>query len=167
MGNYHKMLKHYKEKGLFSEAKMWESVENLDEILDSWKEDNPEMFWAFMRKQHEIFCGHHFNEKFALWQVEQMYHKTADGKVCKGQHWTPEDAEEVYTKYKSKLPASTTVWDVYVAVNANYHDRYDLFKDWNPDDCEKMVIEDAIKFYFLDCDWKSEGKVWDYMNANE
>ena len=80
MGNYHKMLKHYKEKGLFSETKMWESIECLDDILEEMKEKNPDMFWDFMRNQHEIFCGPHFDEKFAKWQVEQMYHKDDDGK---------------------------------------------------------------------------------------
>ena len=29
-----------------------------------------------------------------------------------------------------------------------------------------MVIEDAIVFNFQDEDWKSDGKVWDYMNIN-
>ena len=32
------MLKHYKEKGLFSETKMWESIECLDDILEEMKE---------------------------------------------------------------------------------------------------------------------------------
>lgn len=165
MGNYHKMLKYYKEKGLFSETKMWESIECLDDILEEMKEKNPDMFWDFMRNQHEIFCGPHFDEKFAKWQVEQMYHKTAEGKECKGQHWTPEDAGEVFSKYKSKLPASTTLFDVYVAINASWHDKIELFKKW-AENYDDMIIEDAIVFYFMDCDWKSDGKVWDYMNIN-
>lgn len=164
---YKDMLNEAKAAGIANEKTMWKSVDSLDEMLCVLKEEHPDMYWDFMRKQHEAFFGKHFDEKFALWQVEQMYHKTADGKVCKGQHWTPEDAEEVYTKHKSKLPANTTVWDMFVVLNANFHDRYELFKDWDPDNCEKMVVEDAIKFYFMDCDWNSDGKVWEYMNANK
>ena len=166
MGNYHKMLKHYKEKGLFSETKMWESIECLDDILEEMKEKNPDMFWGFMRNQHEIFCGPHFDEKFAKWQVEQMYHKDDDGKEYRGQHWSIAEAEEVYSKNKSKLPSGTTVFDVYVAINGTWHDKVNLFRKWSSEKCEQMVIEDAIVFYFQDEDWKSVGKVWDYMNIN-
>ena len=165
--SYKEMLMDAKSSGLTSEKTMWKSIDSLDEMLCVLKEEHPDMFWDFMRKQHEAFYGPHFDEKFALWQVEQMYHKTAEGKEYKGEHWSVEDAEKVFTKHKSKLPASTTVFDVFVALNANYHDRCELFKEWDKEDYENMVIEDAIKFYFMDCDWKSDGKVWEYMNANK
>lgn len=167
MGNYHKMLKRYKEKGLFSEAKMWESIESLDELLEEMEEKDPEMFWDFMREQHCIFCGPHFDERFGKWQVEQMHSKGPDGKEYKGELCNIMKSEEVFDKYKAKLPAGTTIWDMYVAVNSNMHDKCALFKKWNPEKWEDMVIEDAIVFYFEDVDWESPGKVWDYMNADD
>lgn len=164
MGNYHKMLKHYKEKGLFSEAKMWESVESLDELLEEMEEKDPEMFWDFMREQHCIFCGPHFDERFGKWQIEQMHHKGEDGKEYKGMHWPEDDMKAVFDKYKSSLPAGTTYWDVAVAITGNWHDKACLFKKWFPENHEEKVIEDAINFYFKDQD-APEGKVWHYMIA--
>jgi len=58
------------------------------------------------------------------------------------------------------------VFDVYVAINGAWHDKVNLFRKWSSEKCEQMVIEDAIVFYFQDEDWKSDGKVWDYMNIN-
>lgn len=164
MGHYYKMLKHYKEKGMFSEQKMWESVECLDELLEEMEEDCPDKFWEFMRDQHEIFCGPHFDEKFAKWQVEHMHHKGSDGKEYKGEHWSMEDTDSVMAQYKSKLPAGTTSADFYVALNANYHDKCRLFKSWFAEKYEEKIIEDAIDFYFMDED-APEGKVWHYMIA--
>lgn len=165
--SYKEMLSAARSAGLANEKTMWRSVDSLDEMLCVLKEEHPDMFWDFMREQHEAFYGQHFDEMFALWQVSQMYHKTADGKECKGEHWSVENATEVYSKHKSKLPADTTVFDVYVALNGNWHDKAELFKKWDAEEFEQMIIEDAICFYFMDCDWKSDGKVWDYMNAND
>lgn len=114
-----------------------------------------------------FYARPHFDEKFAKWQVEQMHHKGDDGKEYKGQHWSVAETEDVYSKNKSKLPSGTTVFDVYVAINGNWHDKVDLFKKWSPEKYEQMIIEDAIVFYFEDEDWKSDGKVWDYMTAND
>lgn len=170
MGNYHKMLKYYKEKGLFSETKMWESIECLDDILEEMKEKNPDMFWDFMRNQHEIFCGPHFDEKFAKWQVEQMYHKDDDGKEYRGQHWSIAEAEEVYSKNKSKLPSGTTVFDVYVAINIFWHDLFDGYKHFVSENglpeklSSELTIKSAIKFFFMDDD-AIDGKVWIYSEA--
>lgn len=167
MGNYHKMLKRYKDSGLFSEAKMWESIESLDELLDEIEEKNPKAFRDFTRKQHCIFRGPHFDEKFGRLEVEQMHHKGADGKEYKGELCSFSKAEEVFDKYKAKLPSGTTVWDMYVALNATTHDKHVLFKKWNPEKWEEMVVEDAMVFYFEDADWKGKGKVWEYMNADD
>ena len=165
--SYKEMLSAAKSAGLANEKTMWKSIDSLDDMLCVLKEEHPDMFWDFMRRQHEAFYGPHFDEMFARWQVSQMYHKAEDGKEIKGEHWTIENATEVYSKNKAKLPADTTVFDVYVALNANFHDKCKLFKRWDEENFEQMIVEDAICFYFMDCDWKSDGKVWDYMNAND
>lgn len=164
MGNYSKMLKYYKEKGLFSEAKMWESVDCLDELLVEVEDKNPGLFWDFMRDQHEIFCGPHFDDKFGKWQIEQMYHKGEDGKKYEGLHWSEDDMKLVFDKHKSSLPSGTTFWDVSVAITGNWHDKVDLFKKWFPENHEEKIIEDALCFYFKDVD-APDGKVWRYMIA--
>ena len=165
MGNYSKLLKEYKKQGNFDEGKMWESVDVLDAvILSKLEEREPELYWEFMRDQHEIFCGPHFDEKFARWEMARMCHKDARGNIHKGEHWADSDVMTVYNKYKSKLPAGSTVWDFAVAITANWHDKIGDYLDWFGDKAEERVIEDAVRFYFLDDD-APEGKIWRYVRA--
>lgn len=164
MGKFYKMMKHYAEKSGGDKEKMWKSVECLDEHFEEFEEAHKEDFWDLMRELHEINCGPHFNEEFAMWQVSTMHHKGADGKTYKGEHWSMEDTDAVMAKYKSMLPTGTTAEDIYVALNANYHDKCTLFKKWFAEEYEEKIIEDAINFYFMDED-APEGKVWYYMST--
>ena len=164
MGNYQKMLKGYKEKGSFSESKMWESVEGLDSLLEKIEESDPVLFNRFAREQHEIFYGPRFDETFGKLQIESMHHKGSDGKEYHGARWSTDDMKAEYEKYKPSLPSGTTFWDFAVAITGNWHDKVDLFKKWFPDAFEERVIEDAVNFYFKDEDAPS-GKVWRYMMA--
>jgi hypothetical protein len=66
--------------------------------------------------------GKHFDKSFAEWEVEQMHHKGADGKVYKGEHWSYEQTTEVMQKYKAKLSSEITPCDFYVALNTQWHD---------------------------------------------
>ena len=165
MGNYSKLLKDYQKKGNFNEQKMWVSVDVLDDvILSKLEESDPDMYWQFMRDQHEIFCGPHFDEEFGRWEISQMMHKDERGNLHKGEHWGESDIKMVYDKVKSKLPSSTTMWDVAVAITANWHDKVELFGKWFQGDSEERIIEDAINFYFMDVD-APEGKIWRYTRA--
>lgn len=159
MGSYKKILNDYKNRGSFNEDKMWLSVEALDKaILEELEESNPELYWNFMRDQHEIFCGKHFDEKFAKWEVERMHHDDIEG-----QHWSLADVKSIFENMRSKLPNATTIWDFYVALNANWHDKVDLYKGWF-ENYEEKIINDAINFYFMDED-APDGKIWVYMRA--
>ena len=165
MGNYKKILNDYKKRGNFSEDKMWVSVDVLDDvILSKLEEKDPELYWDFMRDQHEIFCGPHFDEKFGKWEIEQMMHKDEKGNVHKGEHWGASDVKGVFEKYRGKLRAGVTMWDVAVALNANWHDKVELWSKWWAQGVDEKIIEDAIHFYFMDDD-APDGKVWLYMRA--
>lgn len=164
MGKFYKMMKHYAETSGGDKQKMDELLCLLDEHFEEFEEMHKEEHWELVRDIHKIFCGAHFNEEFAMWQVSMMHHKGADGKIYKGEHWSMEDTDAVMAKYKSMLPAGTTPEDMYVSLNANYHDKCTLFKKWFAEEYEEKIIEDAISFYFLDED-APEGKVWYYMSA--
>lgn len=164
MGNYRKILNEYKSRGTFDEDKMWVSVDALDrQVLEKLEESDPEMYWEFMRDQHEIFCGPHFDERFGKWEVEKMHH-THKGEKMTGAYWSIHDIKPVYDSMRSKLPQGTTIWDFSVALNANWHDKVDMFKEWFPDDYTDKIIEDAVNFYFEDDD-APDGKIWRYIRA--
>lgn len=53
--------------------------------------------------------------------------------------------------------------DVYVAINSQYHDYAELFKNRFGDGIEQKIVESAIVFRFKDADCKAENKVVEYL----
>lgn len=72
-------------------------------------------------------------------------------------------AKEICERYRGILPTSATVADVYVAINSQYHDYAELFKNWFGDGIEQKIVESAIVFWFKDADCKAENKVVKYL----
>lgn len=93
--------------------------------------------------------------------VSEMWH-SANGKKFLGEKFSMHKAQEVYNKYKQALD-DYTVEDVYVAINAQYHDYCSLFKLWFGDNIDNKIIESAIKFWFMDVDYQGGNKVHKYF----
>ena len=159
--HYKQMMKDYQAKGMVSEKKMWEAVSVLENPMACLKEKDPRVYDEAMRNLHEVFCGPHYNECFAREDVAEMHHKNAKGETIKGEHW---NMEQVNAAIKGmNIPGNANAWDVYVALNANWHDKESKFSEWFGDKLEQRIIEDAINYYFLDAD-APEGKMWLYIN---
>lgn len=58
--------------------------------------------------------------------------------------------------------------DVYVAINAQYHDYIRLYSEWfrniNKNELDNKIIESAITFYFKDED-SGSAKTWNYFKT--
>lgn len=63
---------------------------------------------------------------------------------------------------KSKI---VELCDVYVAINAQYHDYAKLFEEWFGGNIDNKVFESAITFWFKDVDFDGD-KVWEYFHMN-
>ena len=63
-------------------------------------------------------------------------------------------------------PLITRAADVYVAINAQYHDYCELFKSWFGDGVEQKIIESAVIFWFKDDDYKDGFKLWNYFKED-
>lgn len=91
-----------------------------------------------------------------------------NGKVCKGEIYNYDCAKNVFDKYVRNINSSITVWDVYVAINAQYHDYIRLYSEWfrniNKNELDNKIIESAITFYFKDEDSGST-KTWNYFKT--
>lgn len=162
MGTYYNMVKSAPHK---AEAKMWESVVVVDELLESIKEVHPDEYRAFMRKQRVIIHGPHYDEECAKEDVEKMHHSNKQtGLSHTGEHYTMGKAKEVLEQYRSELKHNENVADVYVAINTNWHDKECLFSGWFGESADDNIIEDAVRFFFADED-APEGKVYLYMSA--
>lgn len=99
----------------------------------------------------------------AVSAVDEMYH-VKDGKKYIGEKYDMQKAHEVCSKFKDKLEDEVEVADVYVAINAQYHDYCELFEKWfGKGNFDDMIFESAISFWFDDVDF-GEDKLWKYFN---
>lgn len=89
-------------------------------------------------------------------------------KVKKEEIYNYDCAKNVFDKYVRNINSSITVWDVYVAINAQYHDYIRLYSEWfrniNKNELDNKIIESAITFYFKDEDSGST-KTWNYFKT--
>ena len=143
---YKEMIEEAKSKGLTSDKIMWESIDDLDEMLCEMKKEHPDKYWKFIRKQHGLMYNNHYNEEFARWDVEQM--------KPLGMYWTPVQVEEATRGMV--FPNGTSKWDVFVAYNAFANDLHGIIPD-------EQIIKAAHAFWFADRDFPKEGKIWLYM----
>lgn len=66
---------------------------------------------------------------------------------------------------QSQKQAINEPCDVYVAINAQYHDYAKLFEEWFGGNIDNKVFESAITFWFKDVDFDGD-KVWEYFHMN-
>lgn len=135
-------------------------------IFDYVESHNKEEFWDAMKDFHEKMVGCHFNEMYAKYQVSMMHHTKQNNIICRGEIFTVDDAKAIYEKHVRHINREVNCWDVYVAVNAQYHDYVRLYKEWFPNLTEEQlddkIIHAAINFWFKDED-ADAGKVWNYF----
>lgn len=115
-----------------------------------------------IRYMRDSMSKEHFNESEAKYLVADMYH-TENGRKYSGEKFDMHKAKEICERYRGILPTSVTVADVYVAINSQYHDYAELFKNWFGDGIEQKIVESAIVFWFKDADCKAENKVVEYL----
>jgi cobalamin-dependent methionine synthase I len=95
--------------------------------------------------------------------VSEMYHKDKN-EMIRGEHFNMHKAEEVYNKYKHTL-GNATVEEVYIAINAQYHDYCALFKSWfGMTNIDEKIITSALVFWFKDPDYSKGSKVRNYFD---
>jgi hypothetical protein len=106
----------------------------------------------------------HYDKQEAEEIVQSMYH-FHNGKKYIGEYFTFTRAEEVYKEH-SLASIKATVADVYIALNAQYHDYCVLFYRWFANqDIDPYLIVSAVSFWFRDEDYQDESKVYKYFNG--
>lgn len=96
--------------------------------------------------------------------VSQMYH-VEGGRKYVGEKYDMYKAKEICSRYKGIIPSHIKYPEVYVAINAQYHDYCELFKSWFGDNIDSKIIESAIGFWFKDVDYPNGNKVMEYFNV--
>ena len=155
MTTYKEMVTKAKAAGVTNEKTMWESIESFSDLLAQLKESHPDLYWEFMREQHGIMYRGHYDEHFAIYDVEHLRWTDKNGSKHSGAHWTVDQIEQATSGMH--FPAGTTKWDKYVAFNAAYSD---LCKEFD----EGQILAAGFLLYFADEDWGSGTKIWEYMS---
>lgn len=151
---YKKIIEEARKKGRAGESAMWKGIDDVDELLESIKEEHPQEYWKMIRKTHSNIYGPHYNESFAAHDIEKMNSTDKDGNHHYGMHWS---REEVVNATTGKIfQPDTTDCDRWVAYNAAWHDFHKAFDD-------RQILDIAYLFFFADEDFPGNGKIWDYM----
>lgn len=133
--------------------------------IDILGESNPaiKLVKPLGNERYNDYGDEHFNKQEAKRTVDEMYHVKDDKKYI-GEKYDMQKAHEVCSKFKDKLEDEVEVADVYVAINAQYHDYCELFEKWfGKENFDDMIFESAISFWFDDVDF-GEDKLWKYFN---
>ena len=151
------LMQFLKKKGVISER----DIHEFHELASASMESEP----VYLAKTEEVMTHQsdtHMSEIEAREVVSGMYH-IEGGRKYIGEKFDMYKAKEVCERYRGLIPTSTTVCDVYVAINSQYHDYAELFKSWFGDGIEQKIVESAIMFWFKDADCKAENKVVKYF----
>lgn len=147
---------------------VWNIICRFKDIVENKNDKDNEMFWCIMKDIHEELRGKHFDEVYATYQVDNMYHTDNKGNKITSPMFTPIDVRKLYDKKFKSINSNITFLDVYVALNAQYHDNIELYKEWfgedNIENIKDKIIESAIVNWFEDEDAGIE-KVWNYFRA--
>lgn len=149
---YKEIIKQSLGKG--SEEVMHKSVELVDELLMEIKHEHPQRYWRFIREQQGLVSGGHYDEAFARYDVEQMWHTDKRGEKHCGEHWSVSQARQVMREHGLASPVNE--YDVYVALNAFWHDLSCVIEE------ESVIVEAAVAFWFKDEDFGENNKIWRY-----
>lgn len=134
----------------------------LTDMMDELDSSDKDKLFRMMLEEDGT-TNSHFNESTAKYLVSQMYH-TSGGRKFVGEKYDMSKAKEVAERYRGIIPQSATYADVYVALNAQYHDYCELLKAWFGDNIDTKVVESAINFWFKDDDYKGDvSKVYKYF----
>lgn len=171
---YYQMIEEYISSGKLTSSNIHKAFEHLDHILCEFEGKNEDRYEFILKKIHQEFYGCHFNECFAKAQVSKMFHKLPNvrGEHSKsiGEKFCIETAKNVYEANKHRMSQHINCYDVYVAINAQYHDNINLYNVWFPELGESLivekVIESAICNWFMDDDY-SDNKIWNYFICQE
>lgn len=99
--------------------------------------------------EHEEKEGFEHDEAKKI--VKHMYHSEGN-KVLKGEYFSMNDAKEVKERYRGIIPHGVSECDVYIAINAQYHDFINLYKSWFGSGVDHKIVESGLIFWFQDED---------------
>lgn len=154
------MLERAKKENTATEKVLWESIAICDEALCLLAEQDQEKHDKLLRKVYVTLYGKHFCEEMARSIVSEMMHTDRHGAEHIGEHYSHTFVKEI----KEKHSLDADCWDLYVALNATWHDFEALYSEWFSTPSDQHFVKTALAFWFEDEDYAKSDKIWNYFN---
>lgn len=168
MKDFTKMIEHYRFNVRLTNEVAWDIIACFAKTISEIKFDDEKKPMCVIKDIHEIMYGKHFDEFLAEHQVSEMFYINEKGEKISREEFTHSDAKRIYDKMVKNISNDITIWDVYVALNAQYNDYINLYKSWfeklTEEELKDKIIKSTIVNWFEDAD-ASNHKVWDYFRV--
>lgn len=149
------------------EEMMWKTLHIVSDFLEENLDEK--QIRCLMRDLYGVMSSGHYNQEYALSDVEKMYYTDEDGKKHLAPYWSEEQVRKVYDQYKRVIPQEYNFWDFYVTLNMIKSDNCPLLMSWFPDatteEYEKRLIELSINYLKDDDNPFGTEKVWGYLTG--
>lgn len=154
MLTYDLFLEKARKDGVVNEHKMWMAACMAGKYMKMAQEGelSKDEYWRFMREQHELFYGPHYNEEFGKYDLSKVGYMGKSRDIHSGEFWSM--AQVLEATAGMKFPTGTTDWDKYVAFNVAY-------SMLAPDFEQADILKAGYKFFFTNDG--VEGRIWKYM----
>lgn len=135
-------------------------MEDMEYRRHDWDVDYDDMYRT-AKYAKEFAMEGSFDEHEAKEIVSEMFHYESERRHT-GEHFDMHKAKEVFEKHKDSFVVKASPCDVYIAINAFYHDFCKVLKMWFGSNIDEKVILLAITFWFKDDDYQGN-KLLDYF----
>ena len=156
------LLSYFRRRGINNISER-EFTEKIHELMGEHKHsEHKSVLAAITGKSSKSEFPSQMTEEEAKEVVSKMWHYE-DEEKDKGEHFSMHKAKEICEMYHDMLPAPTKYPEIYVAINAQYHDYGKLFEYWFGSHIDSKLIESALVFWFGDVDYPHASKVSKYF----
>lgn len=148
------------------EGMMWKVVADVSEAVE---ESMPEEARKeLVREIYEEMSGGHYDEDFAMEDIEKMYYTDKSGTKHRAPYWSVSTMEDVYNSIKSEI-RPYNFWDFAVTLNMVASDNWMMLERWFPgmeDGDRNAKLVDMAVNWLKDEDAKHpDSKIWHYING--
>lgn len=148
------------------EAMMWRSVETISDAIEKYMSE--EDVESLVRMVYGDMEGCHYNEQYAMEDVEKMYYTGEDGKKHYAPYWTENQVRSVYDQIHTLIPKEYNFWDFFVVLQMMRSDNYNMLKKWFPDatqeEHDKKTVDLAVTWLNDEDNPYGTSKIWGYLN---
>lgn len=151
------------------EEMMWKTVRIISDSVEKSMDDCSKN--EMMRKIYGAMSDYHYNEEYAIKDVEKMFYVDSEAQTHYAPYWTVQQVKDVYESVQKEITAGYNFWDFYVTLQMQMSDYYLTVKGWFPDatepELDKKIVELAVAWLNDPDNPYDTHKIWGYLNPEK